>query len=171
MCIRDRIGTHGHFGHVVKAEQLHGGAKFFHRHLRAKLPYKGRGHGGDDALALFDCLYHLEDLPLVRNGTERAVHKAHAARDALVLVYGGAAVLVRPNGVHAACFGARALDKIDGAVGAHVGALAALDAFLLVYHAFAVPDAHRALSLIHILVLCVNGAAKLAKNRLSAKKR
>ena len=137
-----KVGAHGHLGHVVKAQQLHGRAQLFHCHLWAKLPHKGGGHGGNDALALLDGLNHLEDLPLIGNGAKRAVHKAHAARDAFVLVDGGAAVLVRADGVHAAGPGARALDEVDGAVGAHVGALAAFDAFLLVYHASAVPDAH-----------------------------
>ncbi|CAN3966945.1 DUF1490 domain-containing protein, partial [Dysosmobacter welbionis] len=61
-----------------------------------------------------------------------AVHQAHAAGDALVVVDLGPAQLVGFDGVHAAGCGAGALNLADGVVGALVEAPAAFDALVLV---------------------------------------
>ena len=74
----------------------------------------------------------LEQLPLVHNGAEGAVHQAHAAVDALVIVDLGPAVLILADGVHAAGLLAGAEEFDDGLIGAGRLALAALDALGLV---------------------------------------
>src|SRR5699024_10722998 len=79
----------------------------------------------------------LEDLALVGDGAEGAVDQTHAAGDALVVVDLGTAQLVGADGVHAAGLSTGALQVQDGAVGAGVGALAALDALGLVDEALA----------------------------------
>ena len=70
----------------------------------------------------------LEQLPLVHNGAEGAVHQAHTAVDALVIVDLGPAVLILADGVHAAGLLAGAEEFDDGLIGAGRLALAALDA-------------------------------------------
>ena len=74
----------------------------------------------------------LEQLALVHNGAEGAVHQAHAAVDALVIVDLGPAVLVLADGVHAAGLLAGPEELDDGLIGAGGLALAALDALGLV---------------------------------------
>ena len=94
--------------------------------------HKGRGHAGHHLLPPAEGLAQLVDLALVGNGAEGAVHQAHAAGDALVVVDFSPAQLVGLNGVHAAGGGAGAVDPADGPVGTLVVALAALDALALV---------------------------------------
>ena len=74
----------------------------------------------------------LEQLPLVHNGAEGAVHQAHTAVDAFVIVDLGPAVLILADGVHAAGLLAGAEEFDDGLIGAGRLALAALDALGLV---------------------------------------
>ena len=83
----------------------------------------------------------LEDLPLVHDGPEGAVHQAHAAGDTLVVVDLGPAVLVGADGVHAAGPGAGAVQLDDGVVVARGGAFAAFDTGVLPDVALAVDKA------------------------------
>ena len=140
-----QVRADGDLHHIVKAQELHGWLQLFRCHVRAELAHKGRSHGGDDTVALVDGLDDLEDLAFVRDGAERTVYKAHAAGHALVVIDFRAAQLVGADGIHAAGLGAGAFHLMDGAVGAYVGALPALDALALVDNAFAVHDGHRAL--------------------------
>src|SRR5699024_7711343 len=117
---------------------LHGGGELFGGQLVAELSHKGRGHDGDDLIALLHGVDQLEDLALVHDGAEGAADQTHAAGDTLVIVDLGPAVLVGADGVHAAGHGAGPVQLDDGVVGAGVGAFAALDALVLVDDALAV---------------------------------
>ncbi len=127
------IGADGDLHHVVEAQHLHGGVELGGGGVLAELAHEGRGHAGDDLLIVPQGLADLIDLALVGDGAEGAVHQAHAAGDALVIVDLGPAQLVGLDGVHAAGGGAGPLDLADGPVGALVEALAAFDALFLVY--------------------------------------
>ena len=134
------VGAHGHLDDLVEAHLAHGLPHLGGGDLLAKLADKGGRHGGHHLVAPLDGLNQLEDLALVGDGAEGAVHQAHAAGDALVVVDLGPSQLVGADGVHAAGLGAGALKLQDGAVGALVGTLAALDALLLVDEALALND-------------------------------
>ena len=133
------VGADGDLDGVREAEQAHCLFELSGRGVLSELADEGGRYAGDDLVALVDGLDELEDLALVRDGGEGAVHKAHAAGDALVVVDLGAAALVGADGVHAAGLGAGALDAADGVIGALGEAAAAFNAFLLVDLAFAVP--------------------------------
>ena len=74
----------------------------------------------------------LEQLALIYDRAEGAVHQAHTAADAFVLVDAGPAILVAGDGVHAAGLLTGPGELDDGVIGAGVPALAALDALALV---------------------------------------
>ena len=127
-----QVRADGHLHHIVKAQDPHGGLQLGRRGGLAELAHKGGGHAGDDLGSAVHGVDDLEDLALVRDGGEGAVHQAHAAGDALVVVDLGPAQLVGADGVHAAGCGAGALNLADGVVGALVEAPAAFDALVLV---------------------------------------
>ena len=129
---RAQVGAHSHFLQTLEAQNLHGGENLAGGGLVAELAPEGGGDDGDDLVAPLDGMDELEKLALVHDGAEGAVHQAHAAADALIVVDLGAAVLVAADGVHAAGLGARALEADDGLVRAALLALAALDALGLV---------------------------------------
>ena len=126
------IGADGDLLDAAEAEHLHRGLELTGGHLVAELTPEGRGDDGDDLVAALDGVDHLEHLALVDDGAERAVDKAHAAADALVVVDLRAAVLVAADGIHAAGLLAGAGKADDRTIGAGVLALAALDALRLV---------------------------------------
>ena len=127
-----KVRADGHFHHVGEAQDAHGGLELCGGGLLAELAHEGGGHAGDDLIVALHGVDDLEDLALVGNGGEGAVHQAHAAGDALVVVDLGPAQLVGFDGVHAAGCGAGALNLADGVVGALVEAPAAFDALVLV---------------------------------------
>ena len=127
-----QVGADGHLEDIGEAQGLHGGAELAGGDLGAELAHEGGGHGGVYPLAGLDGPDDLENLGLVGDGAEGAVHQAHAAGDALLRVDIRLAVGVGADGVHAAGHGAGPLLDDDGLVGAHVGAPAALDALVLV---------------------------------------
>ena len=131
------IGAHRHLDHLVEAHLTHGLPHLGGGDVLAELADKGRGHSGHHLIAPLDGLDQLEDLALVRDRAEGAVHQAHTAGDALIIIDLSPAQLVGADGVHAAGLCAGALDAQDGAIGALVGALAALDALILVDDALA----------------------------------
>ena len=129
---RAQVGAHGDLLQRGEAQLLHGGLDLSRRHVVAELTPEGRRDHRHHLVALTDSVDQLEQLSLVHDGAEGAVHQAHAAADALVVVDAGVAVFILPDGVHAAGLltGAGKLD--DGLIGAGVLALAALDALALV---------------------------------------
>ena len=129
---RAQVRADGHFHHIGKAQDPHGGLQLGGCGVLAKLAHESGRHTGDDLFTAADGGDELENLALIRNGAEGAVHQAHAAGDALVIVDLGAALLVGFDRVHAAGGGAGALDVADGPVGALVKAFTALDALALV---------------------------------------
>ena len=131
------VGAHGNLDNLVKAHTAHSLAHLRRGDLVAELADKGGSHSGDHLVTTLDGLDELEDLALIGDSAEGAVDQTHAAGDALVIVDLGAAQLVRADGVHAAGLSTGALQLQDGAVGAGVGALAALDALGLVDEALA----------------------------------
>ena len=126
------IGANSHFHHLVEAQDLHGGNELFGGGVLAELADEGGGYDGYHLVASQDGLDDLENLALVRDGTEGAGNQTLAAGYALVLVDDGGAVLVLADGIHAAGLGAGTLQMDDGVVRAGAGALAALDALVLV---------------------------------------
>ena len=134
-----QVRAYRHFHRVGKAQDAHGLAQLG-RCGPLKLAHKGRSHYGDYLGTGLDGLDYLEYLALVGYGAEGAVHQAHAAGDALVVIYDGLAVFITAYGVHAAGLGAGPLYAADGVIGALVEALAALDALALVNVALAVLD-------------------------------
>ena len=128
-----KVRAHSHFQRVDEAQLAHGGLQLAGGQAR-ELVDKGGSHDGVVLVALADALNKLEDLALVHNGAKGAVHKAHAAGNALVVVDLRPAQFVRADGVHAAGGGAGALHLDDGVIGAHIHALAALDALVLIDH-------------------------------------
>ena len=122
------VGAERHLLHAGEAQLLEGLAQLVDVALTAELTHERGRHLGDDLVAVGDGLDDLEDLTLVGNGAEGAVHEALAAAHALVVVDVGVAVLVRADGAHAAGVGAGTHVVVDGVVGTHVGAAAALDA-------------------------------------------
>ena len=111
---------------------MEGLAQLAHVALAAKLADKRRRHGSNDLVACVDGLDDLEDLALIGNGAKRAVDEALSAGDALLVVNLRTTVLVGANGLHTAGRGAGPLLVENGVVGAHLGALATVDALLLV---------------------------------------
>ena len=140
-----QVGAERDLLHAGEAELLERLAQFVDVALAAELADEGRGDLGDDLLPPTDGVDDLEDLALVGDGAERAVHEALAAGDALVVVDLGATLLIGADGVHAAGGGAGALVVMDGRVRAHRGAAAALDALGLVDVGLAVHKGDRAL--------------------------
>ena len=126
------VGAHRHLLQSFEAQLLHGGEDLSGSDLFTKLAPEGRGDDGDDLLPLLDGVDQLEDLALVHNGSEGAVHQTLAAVDALIVVDVRPAILVLADGVHAAGLltGPQELD--DGLIGAGLLAAAALDAFGLI---------------------------------------
>src|SRR5699024_8190642 len=133
-----QVGAHGHLRHAGEAQALHGGGEALGGGLRAELAQEGGGHDGHHLVPPLDGVDELEDLALVHDGAEGAVHQAHAAGDALVVVDLGPAVVVGADGVHAAGLLTGALQLDDGVVLAGLGAAAALDALVLLDVALAV---------------------------------
>ena len=131
-----QVGAHGNLEGVRKAQLTHGGLQLAHGQA-GELAYKGGSHDGVYTVALTNALDQLEDLALVHNGAEGAVHQAHAAGNALVLIDLSAAQVIGVDGVHAAGSGAGALHLHDGVVGAHIHTLAALDALVLIDYGLA----------------------------------
>ena len=74
----------------------------------------------------------LEQLSLIHDRAEGAIHQTHTAVDALVIVDLGVAVLILANGIHAAGLLAGPGKLDDGVVRAGIPAFAALDALILV---------------------------------------
>ena len=118
---RAHVRADGDLHRLGKAEDAHRLAQLGRGGVLAVLADEGRRDAGDDLVALRDGLDELEYLALVRDGGEGAVHEAHAAGDALVVIYLGVAALVGADGVHAAGLGAGALYAADGVVGALAG--------------------------------------------------
>ena len=127
-----QVGADGNLEDIRKAQLLHRRAQLARRDLGAELADKRRRDRCVNALARLDGADHLEDLGLVRNGAERAVDQAHAARNALVVINIRLAVLIAVDRVHAAGHGARTLLPDDSVVRADVDAAPALDALFLV---------------------------------------
>ena len=127
-----KVRADGHLHHVVEAQHLHGGVELGGGGVLAELAHEGRGHAGDDLLIVPQGLADLVNLALVGDGAKGAVHQAHAAGDAFVVVDLRPAQLVGLDGVHAAGGGAGTLNFADGPVGALVKAFAAFDTFILV---------------------------------------
>ncbi len=131
------ISAHRHLDHLVEAHLAHGLPHLGGGDVLAELADEGGSHGGHHLVAPLDGLDQLEDLALVRDRAEGAVHQAHTAGDTLVIIDLGAAQLVGADGVHAAGLCTGALNAQDGAIGALVGTLAALDALGLIDDALA----------------------------------
>ncbi|SCI72066.1 Uncharacterised protein [uncultured Flavonifractor sp.] len=127
-----QVGADGHLEDVGKAQLLHGGAELARSHLGPELAHKGGGYRGIDPLARLNGPDDLENLGLVGDGAEGAIHQAHPAGNALFIVDIGLAIDVGVNGVHAAGRGAGPLLLDDGVIGAHIHAAAAFDALVLV---------------------------------------
>ncbi len=81
-----QVRADGHLEDVRKAQLLHGGAELAGSHLGSELAHKGGGYRGIDPLTRLDGPDDLEDLGLVGDGAEGAVHQAHPAGDALFIV-------------------------------------------------------------------------------------
>ena len=126
-----QVGAHGDLRDVRKAQRTDGGAQLAGGQAGELVDERG-SHDGNDPVAPLDGLDELEDLALVHDGAEGAVHKAHAAGHALVVINVGTAVFIGVDGAHAAGGGAGTVDFDDGAVGAGVDAAAALDTFFLI---------------------------------------
>ena len=122
---------------MAKAEHFHRGLELVRRHIRAELADKRGRNDRNDLFTAAQRLNELEQLALIRDRTERTVHKAHAAGDAFIVIDLGAPMLVGADGVHAARLGARALLQNNRVVGADVRALSAADAEILLNAAHA----------------------------------
>ena len=116
------------------------------------------GDDGHHLLPLIDGVDQLEELALVHDGAEGAVHQTHAAADALILIDLGAAQLVAGDGVHAAGLGTGTLELDDGLIGAALLAAAALDALLLIDDGLALDEGN---SVLGAGVVAVVGKAAL----------
>ena len=127
-----QVSADGHLLQRGEAQHLHGFLDLARRHLVAELTPEGRRDDGHHLLTLVDGVDQLEQLALVHNGAEGAVHQTHAAGHALVLIDDSPAPLVAGNGVHAAGLGAGPLELDNGLIGAALLAPAALDALVLV---------------------------------------
>ena len=128
---------------IRKAEALHRGTQLARCHLRAELADKRRCDSGVDTLARLNGADHLEDLRLVCDRAERAVYKALAAGNALLVINIGSAIAVAVDGIHAAGCRARALLTDDGVILTDIHAAAALDALLLIDNRTAVEAVER----------------------------
>ena len=118
--------------HAGKAKLGKGVAQLAHVSLAAKLSDERRRHDGNHLVAANNGEDHLRDLALVGNGAKRAVYEALSARDALLVIDLGAAVLVGANGMHATRVGAGASVVMYCVIGARALAHTAFDALLLV---------------------------------------
>ncbi len=139
LCLVERaeIRADGYLRHMAKAEHFHRGLELVRRHIRAELADKRGRNDRNDLFTAAQRLNELEQLALIRDRTERTVHKAHAAGDAFIVIDLGAPMLVGADGVHAARLGARALLQNNRVVGADVRALSAADAEILLNAAHA----------------------------------
>ena len=127
-----QVSADGYFHHVGKAQGPHGGFQLGGSSVGAVLSHKCGSHAGDDLFTTLDGLDQLEDLALVGDGGEGAVHQAHTAGDALIIIDLSPAQLIGLDGVHAAGGSTGALHLGDRPVGALVKALAALDTLALI---------------------------------------
>ena len=122
-----QVSSNGHFKNIGEAQLLHGSPELARGDLRAKLPHKSRRHRRIHPFPRLDGPDHLEDLRLVRNGTEGAVHQAHPAGDAFVVVDFRLAVFIAVDSVHPTGSGTGPLLANNGVIGTHIGAPTALD--------------------------------------------
>src|SRR5699024_7221470 len=116
----------------------------------------------DDRLAPAERSRKLEDLGFARDRSERAVHHPHSAGYTFVIVDERSAVLVRHNGIHAACLLAGALFLGDRIIGTDRFALAALDAFFLIDKRFPVHHGDRAPGTDLLAGMCQTALAYIA---------
>ena len=138
-----QVRADGNLDNIGKAEALHRGTQLARCHLRAELADKRRCDSGVDTLARLNGADHLEDLRLVCDRAERAVYKALAAGNALLIINIGSAIAVAVDGIHAAGCRARALLTDDGVILTDIHAAAALDALLLIDNRTAVEAVER----------------------------
>ena len=133
LCLVDgaQVGTDGDLGHIGKAQPTHGFLQLGGGHA-GELVDEGGGNDGNDLVTALDGLDQLEDLALVGDGGEGAVHQAHTAGDALIIIDLSPAQLIGLDGVHAAGGSTGTLHLGDRPVGALVKALAALDTLALI---------------------------------------
>ena len=134
------VRTDGNLHHIGKAQLPQGGYQLGEGDILAKLPGKGRGENGNHLVPLHNGAHHLVNLAFVHNGTKGAADQTLAAGHAFLLVDGGPAVLVRPDGIHSAGRLAGPLQVDNGVVGAGLGAFAAADALGRVDAALAVDE-------------------------------
>ena len=138
-----QVSADGNLDNIGKAEALHRGTQLARCHLRAELADKRRCDSGVDTLARLNGADHLENLRFIGNRAERAVYKALAAGNALLIINIGSAIAVAVDGIHAAGCRARALLTDDGVILTDIHAAAALDALLLIDNRTAVEAVER----------------------------
>ena len=138
-----QVSADGNLDNIGKAEALHRGTQLARCHLRAELADKRRCDSGVDTLARLNGADHLENLRFIGNRAERAVYKALAAGNALLVINIGSAIAVAVDGIHAAGCRARALLTDDGVILTDIHAAAALDALLLIDNRTAVEAVER----------------------------
>ena len=96
-----QIRSDGHLLHRLEAQYLHSRNDLSGSHIFAELPPKSRSNDGNHLVTAADGVDKLEQLSLIHNSAEGAVHQTHTAADALVLVDLRPAVLILADGVHA----------------------------------------------------------------------
>ena len=127
-----QIRSDGHLLHRLEAQYLHSRNDLSGSHIFAELPPKSRSNDGNHLVTAADGVDKLEQLSLIHNSAEGAVHQTHTAADALVLVDLRPAVLILADGVHAAGLLTGPLKADDGLIGAGRLALSAFDALALI---------------------------------------
>ena len=127
-----QVRTDGNLDHIDKAQLAHGCFQLGGAGILAKLADKRWRHTGINLPPPFHIIDNLENLTLIGNRCEWAIHQAHATGNTLIIIDLCPPHLIRLDGIHTAGRGAGPLDLADGMVRALVHAPAALDAFVLV---------------------------------------
>ena len=129
---RAQIGAHGYLLQRGEPQLLHSGLDLPRRYIVSELAPECRCDHRHHLVAPTDGVDQLEQLALIHDRAEGAIHQTHTAADALVIVDLGVAVLILTNGIHAAGLLAGPGKLDDGVVGTGIPAFAALDALILV---------------------------------------